>query len=46
MGRKYKLEIQIYTSENNIEYTISITQFVVDDELSVCLPKFKTNNNE
>lgn len=38
MGRKYNLEIQIYIDEANIEYTIPIIQFVVDDAISLCLP--------
>lgn len=46
MGSKHNLEIQIYTPEDKIEYTILFTQFVVDDELTVCLPKFKTYNKE
>lgn len=38
MGGKYNLEVQIYLTKENIEYSIPFIQFVVDDKLSACLP--------
>lgn len=39
IGGKYYLEVQFLNNENGIiEYKIPLIQFIVDDELSVCLP--------
>lgn len=46
MGIRHKLDVHIYVKEDAIEYKYKILQFVVDDELSVCLPGITIENSE
>lgn len=46
MGIRHNLDVQIFVNEDEIEYNYKIVQFVVDDELSVCLPGLTIEHTE